>query len=550
MKKSILFFLAALFATFSSVAQEYYWVAFTNKDNTPYSLSNPEAYLSKRAIQRREAQSIKIDSLDLPVNQNYIDQVIRPGVSLVHQSKWLNGITVKAEIDSFKYKIQSLPFVQKVELTKPATITKSAVNKFYEPQTSDDLLSIDEELYGASISQLTNSNGESLHNKNYKGQGIQIAVIDAGFYMADSYTAFDSLWANDQILGEKDFVEPADDFYSTNYHGMSVLSCMGGNIPGQLIGTAPKADYWLIRSEESGSEYLIEEDNWVAAAEFADSVGVDIINSSLGYYLFDDSTMNHTYAEMNGDSTRVTRGANIAASRGILVFTSAGNEGNDLWKYIIAPSDGDDVIGVGAVNKDSIPAPFTSYGPASDGGVKPNVATVGWNTVLESSDGTVAYSNGTSFSSPVMAGLGACLWQANPQATAAQVKSAIEQSASLFDNPDSLLGYGIPDFKLASHILGNTLEGTFVEQWEAQNHWQVYPNPIKDVLWLQHKGGYSPYDIQLNFYTVDGRLLLSKKVSGTQQIVLRNLQSLPAGLLILKIRSDNYSESLKLVKNR
>ena len=548
MKKIILLFFIVLFTTqfYTINAQEYYWVAFTDKNNTPYSLSNPQEYLSERAIQRRESQSIKIDSLDLPVNQNYVDQVVRPGVSLVHCSKWLNGITVKVEIDSFTNLVQGLPFVSEVQLTKPNLTTKSAINKFYEPNYSEDLLSVDSSLYGASAAQLAITNGQFLHNQHFQGQGIQIAVIDAGFYMADRYMAIDSLWQNNQILGTKDFVNPVEDFFSTNYHGMSVLSCMGGNIPGQLIGTAPKADYWLIRSEDSESEYLIEEDNWVAAAEFADSVGVDVINSSLGYFTFDDPAMNHTYAEMDGNTTRVTRGANIAASRGMLVFTSAGNEGNDPWKYIIAPSDGNLVIGVGAVNKDSIPAPFTSYGPASNGDVKPNVTTVGWNTVLENSNGLVAHSSGTSFSSPVMAGLGACLWQANPQATAAEVKSAIEESASLFTHPDSLLGYGIPNFKLADQVLG----GSVVEQWETQNHWLVYPNPLQDVLWLKPKGGNSYGNIQLSLYSVDGRLLRNKKVSGSQQIVLRNLQSLPAGLLILKIKADDDVESVKLIKSR
>ena len=548
MKKTILLLLAILLSSLflETQAQEYYRVAFTDKNNTPYSLSNPQEFLSERAIHRREAQGIEIDSLDLPVNQNYIGQVLRPGVSLVHRSKWLNEITVKVEIDSFAYQMQSLPFVQDVQLTKPGILSKSAINKFHEPQSPDDFLSVDSALYGTSASQLTIANGQFLHNQNFRGQGIQIAVIDAGFFQADTFAAFDSLWLNNQILGTKDFVDTADAFFSTNYHGMSVLSCMGGNIPGELIGTAPKASYWLIRSEDAASEYLIEEDNWVAAAEFADSVGVDVINSSLGYFLFDDPAMNHTYAEMDGKTTRVTRGANIAASRGMLVFTSAGNEGNDPWKYIIAPSDGDMVIGVGAVSKDSIPAPFTSYGPASDGDIKPNVSTVGWNTVLERSSGAVGYNSGTSFSSPVMAGLGACLWQANPQATAAQVKSAIEQSADLFASPDSLLGYGIPDFKLADQILKTSL----VQQWETQNQWLVYPNPVQDVLLLQHTGNKDANDVVLTFYSLDGRVLRQKRTSDKQQIILRDVQSLPAGLLILKIKSGDSTESVKLIKSR
>ncbi len=546
MKKALLLFIFLFsFGFFKSQAQQYYWVAFTNKNNSSYSFSKPREFLSERAIERRTAQGIAIDSLDLPVNQSYIDQVVREGVSFVHASKWLNGITVKVEIDGFENKMQELPFVQEVQLTKPETQTKSAFNKFNEPKSADVFLDNDE-LYGTSVSQLNISNGQFLHDEGYKGKGMQIAVLDAGFYNADTYEAFDSLWINNQILGTKDFVDTTA-FFSTDDHGMSVLSCMGGNLPGELLGTAPDAGYWLIRSEDDGSEFLIEEDNWVAAAEFADSVGVDVINSSLGYSVFDDESMNHSYAEMDGKTTRVTRGAEIAASRGMLVFVSVGNEGDDPWKYLSAPSDAESVIAVGAVNKDSVPAYFTSYGPAADGRIKPNVSTIGWNTVLLKSNGTVGTANGTSFSSPVMAGLGACLWQANPQATAKEIKYAIERSAHLLATPDSLLGYGIPNFELAEDYLKSL---TSVSDIQVENQWLVYPNPFKAELNIQYKGDILSGNVDISLYTVDGRLLTQKRVSGAQQILLKNTQALPSGLLILKIKTDDYTESLKLVKSR
>ena len=548
MKIFVPLFFAVLFVLsfFQAHAQEYYWVAFTDKNDTPYSLSTPENFLSERSIQRRRAQQIKIDSLDLPVNQSYINQVVRSGVSMVHSSKWLNGITVKVEINNFIAIVEALPFVKEVELTKPGVINKSAIIKFNESQTKSGTQFFDASLYGESLFQLTNTNGQYLHNAEYEGQGMEIAVLDAGFYNVDTYAAFDSLWVNGQVRGYKDFVNPGDDFFATDYHGMSVLSCMGGNIPNELIGTAPKASYWLLRSEEKGSEYLIEEDNWVAAAEFADSVGADVINSSLGYFLFNDTSMNHTYVEMDGHTTRVTRGANIAASRGMLVFSSAGNERNDPWKYIIAPSDGDNVIAVGAVDVDSIPANFSSSGPASDGDVKPNVSTVGRNTVVQLSNGEVGYSNGTSFSSPVMAGLGACLWQANRRATAEQIKSAIEQSANLFSSPDSIMGYGIPDFMLADQLLKSSL----IAEKEIQNSWIAYPNPAKDVVLLKNTGLSAVEKVEVDFYSVDGRFLGGKQFDGSQPVILRDLQFLPSGLIILKIRSDNSTESLRLIKSR
>jgi len=530
------------FSSFNLGAQEYYWISFSDKNLNQFSLSSPGDYLSERAIQRRIRQNIAIDSLDLPVNQNYIKDVINLGARLIHSSKWLNGITVKAETESFNIKVAKLPFVKEVQLTK-TTSTKSAIQKFDETSGIESI-PIDASLYGPSVYQTSILNGQFLHNRNYKGLGMQIAVLDGGFLNVDKYAAFDSLWANNQILGTKDFVDPTDDFYSTNYHGMSVLSCMGGNVPGKLIGTATKASYWMIRSEDTDSEFLIEEDNWVAAAEFADSVGVDIINSSLGYTQFDDAAMNHPYSAIDGKTTRVTRGANIAASRGILVFASAGNEGNKTWKYLVAPSDGEKVIGVGAVNKDSIPASFTSYGPAYGGKIKPNVAAVGWNTYLQKSDGSFGYSNGTSFSSPVMAGMAASYWQSVSHVPAVEIKKTIEKFSHLYSNPDVQLGFGVPDFKKAWEFyfpLG-------VNELNRNSHWLVYPNPVTDILILRNNGTDFHHEISIEIYTLDGKLVQKWIKPDANRIELRDLNSLPNGILLLKISSANYSETIKLSK--
>jgi len=539
-------FLILMFNVSVVVAQDYYWVGFSDKSNTTYSLSDPEEYLSERAVRRRIKQNIAVDSLDLPVNPEYISQIIQPGVSLVHSSKWLNGITVKVEIDSFEQQVSTLPFVTEIQLSKPGKVQKSAFNKFDVPNAWSDNLPIDTSWYGPSVYQTGLLNGQFLHQQGFYGEGMQIAVLDGGFFNADIYPAFDSLWMNNRILGTRDFVAPDSAFFNTNYHGMSVLSCMGGFIPGELVGTAPEASYWLIRSEDTGSEYIIEEDNWVAAAEFADSVGADIINSSLGYFLFDDSTTNHSYADMDGKTTRVTRAANIAVSRGMLVVNSAGNEGNHPWKYIIAPSDGDNVIGVGATNKFGFASGFTSYGPASDGDIKPNLAAVGWNTYLVNSSGNLGYNSGTSFASPVLAGMIACLWQANPGATAVEIKGALEQSAHLYGSPDSLLGYGIPDMKIAREILGPSL----VENISESLIWEVFPNPFSNQLYLKNTKINPNKNIRLSIYSIDGRLLHKEERQAVSQILLDNLQMLPPGLLILKIGSENGTESVKLSKIR
>lgn len=543
----ILVVFAALFGSLPVWGQSCYWVAFTDKNNSSYSLSNPEEFLSERAIRRRENQNIAIDSLDLPVNSQYISKVLQRGATLLHSSKWLNGITVKTTNDNFVDNTLLLPFVKEVQLTKRPTGTKSAVNKFMEPEAPYQNLEIDTTLYGNSVYQVAQLNGQFLHNQNFRGQGKHIAVLDGGFSKTDQYPAFDSLWAGGQILGAKNLVDQEEGVFEGNHHGMSVLSVMGGNVPGHLIGTAPKASYWIIRTEDVYSEFLVEEDNWVVGAEFADSVGVDIINSSLGYCTFDDPGMDHSHSDMDGHTTRISKGANIAASRGILVFASAGNEGrqNNLWKYIITPSDGDSVLAIGAANKDGVPAPFTSPGPASDGDIKPNVSAVGWNTIIQRSNGEIGTGNGTSYSSPVVAGAAACLWQANPHASAAEVKRALEQSAHLYANPDSLLGYGIPDLKLANKILQTSI----VEKWAGDATWLVYPNPANDYIVIQKNGNATLGKVQLAFYTLDGKLVRKEQKSDAIKIIIQDLQTLPRGLLLLQIISDDVTESVKIRKS-
>ncbi|QIA09261.1 S8 family serine peptidase [Draconibacterium halophilum] len=526
-------------------AQNYFWIGFTDKNNSEYSLDNPEAYLSERAIQRRINQNILIDSLDLPVNQNYIDSVLTLNVELVHASKWLNGLTVRSDSANLADSISSWNFISEVQLTKPAATAKSGYNKFVD-EIFTDAAPIDTSFYGSSVYQVGMMEGQFLHNENFRGQGMQIAVLDGGFRNVNSLPAFDSLWANNQILGMKDFVNTDDDFFTTADHGMSVLSCMGGNIPGELIGTAPKASYWLLRSEDIYSEYIIEEDNWVVAAEFADSVGVDIINSSLGYSEFQDASTNHVYADMDGNTTRVTRGANIAASRGILVFSSAGNERNDAWFRIVAPSDGENVIGVGAVDTNFNPAYFSSAGPAANGALKPNVSAMGYQTTLQRSNGSVGLGNGTSFSSPVLAGMAASLWQAYPQKTAIEIKDAIERSGHLYNLPDSLQGYGVPNMRTASAIL-NPMS---VPDQKKIKSWTVYPNPVQDYIVLQATTIQPFWEIEIKLCALDGSVVKTWQKSAAPSITLSKLSQVEAGIYLLLVRTKKGIETFKVNKIR
>ncbi len=547
MKRVLIFVLASLLSTMILPAQNAvpssYWVQLKDKKGTPFLISQPEAFLSQRSVDRRKRQHISITESDLPVSPVYLDSLKKRGLEIVHTSKWLNGTTVRTSDTTLIKKIATLPFVALVQLTKPANVLKSTHHKFSDEESNTEY---DPVKYGTAISQLTQLNGQYLHRQGFRGKGIQIAVLDAGFLNANTIAAFDSLRNSNRILGTRDFVDPKANIYKQNYHGMSVLSCMAGNVPGSLIGTAPDASYYLIRSEDAITEYLIEEDNWVAAAEFADSLGVDVINSSLGYYEFDDRNMNHTYADMNGKKTRVTQGANMAFQKGILVFSSAGNEANNSWKHIIAPSDGENVIGVAAVDKNGTRATFSSVGPASGGAIKPNVAAMGAGTTLANSNGTIGSASGTSFSSPVLAGMGACLLHANPYASVKLLKLAIEQSSHQYNKPDSLLGFGIPDFEKADKYL--KVNSASYLNWKSS--WAISPNPFTDFLFIRNLNNSINEICIVSIYNLQGICLWQSYFKPEEIIILKNLTKLPNGFLILSIRSGEKEERIKLIKTR
>ncbi len=400
--------------------------------------------------------------------------------------------------------------------------------------------------YGPSFRQIDMLNGVCLHNQGYDGAGMVIAVLDAGFWHVDSLPIFDSLRANNQILGTWDFVDNDTNVYDSHTHGMMVLSTMGGNVPGQIVGTAPKAKYWLLRTEEGATEYVIEEDNWVSGAEFADSAGADVFNTSLGYTEFDSVIINsvtvvnpdnHTYADMDGNSTRISIATDIAASKGILPVNSAGNSGGSPWNFIGAPADADSVLAVGAVDSAGNYAWFSSNGPTFDGRVKPNVAAHGQDAYVANPGGGIMKGSGTSFSGPITAGMVASLWQAHPAATNMQIFNAIQQTASRFSNPDTLTGYGIPDFCAASLALGTTDPDFF------DLAVKVYPNPFLDEVTVS---SLQLAACELKLYDVFGKILLQK--SKIKEIETIKLQNLPAGIYLLNLKTETGSYSTKLVK--
>ena len=452
MKKLVLLVFAlniclGTFAQFTPEDTLKYRISLKDKAATDYSLQKPEMYLSKKSIERRKRQGLEIDSTDLPVCKKYVDAIRKKGVHVLVTGKWDNFVTVSCNDSMLIAEIAGLPFVRSTErvwrgVAKRASERDSLINK---PLRTDSL-------YGPAITQIKMSHADRLHEAGFKGQGMTIAVIDAGFHNVDKIEAMKNI----NILGTRDFVNPEADIYAESSHGMSVLSCMAMNQPNVMIGTAPEASYWLLRSEDEYSENLVEQDYWAAAIEFADSVGVDLVNTSLGYYSFDDPAKNYRYRDLNGHYALMSREAAKAADKGIVVVCSAGNSGSGSWKKITPPGDAETVITVGAVNKYGVLAPFSSVGNTADGRVKPDVVAVGLGSDVMGTDGNLRHANGTSFSSPIMCGMVACLWQACPELTAKEIIELVRRSGDRAVFPDNIYGYGIPDLWKAYQSTVNT----------------------------------------------------------------------------------------------
>ena len=464
MKKYLpLLFLSLFFYQKSNAQFSRYIIKLKDKGSNPFSVTNPAQYLSQRAIDRRTKYNIAIDSTDLPVTPNYIDSIRLAGaVTILNTSKWLNQVAIKTTDAAALAKINSFYFVVSTAPIGSILSTKRIDKKLDAPsieivQTTaiqKQLLSAESYSYGYSNGQVKIHNGDFLHNHGFRGEGMIMAVLDAGFYHYLTLPTFDSMRANNQVLGTWDFVDNETSVNEDHTHGMECLSTIAANLPGVFVGTAPKTSFYLYRTEDVFSEYPIEEQNWAAGLEKADSLGVNISSTSLGYTEFDNPALNHTYSDMNGHTTISARAANFASKKGMLLVVAAGNEGTSAWHYISTPADADSVLAVGAVDTSGNVANFSSYGPSSDGDVKPDVAAVGLNAVVANpSTGLPMFGSGTSFACPNMAGLTTCLWQAFPEINNRGIINAMEASASKANNPDNRIGYGIPDMRKAFVIL-------------------------------------------------------------------------------------------------
>jgi serine protease AprX len=489
LKKYIVFYGLVMLALSSSAQTEHhFFVQFHDKMLNYTKLNQPRSFLSERSLQRRERQGIKIDSFDLPVTKAYVDNIVSPAVSLRYVSKWLNGAVVSVqELDSayrlkIKFFVDDVVYLGKSEA--PAKDGKSGTKQIGPLQDfneSEYASSTDEakRLYNMSFKQVDMIHGIDVHQAGYRGEGMYVAVFDAGFYRVDELSAFKSLFEDNRLLATFDIQSGDEKVYEDNDHGMNVLGVMAANSPNNIIGTAPAASYVLFRTESKKFESQLEELNWVRAAEMADSLGVDVINSSLGYNTFDDKRLDHTHEELDGKSTYVSRGAAISATRGMLVVNASGNDGNKMWKKINFPADAKDILTVGAVDLSLEPPSFSSFGPTADYRIKPEISALGYQTNITTTYG-VGKANGTSFSCPVIAGMMACLWQSDRTKTPGELISVISRCGHLYNDPDNVLGYGVPDFNLALTILGQNRE------FDYSSTGSVYaiPDTILSGVWI------------------------------------------------------------------
>lgn len=538
MRKIIIFLF--LISSFYGFSQQDAWVYFNAKPDFQTYYDNPLMMLSQRALDRRLNQGIALDFKDVPIYQPYVDQIIAStGISVKAKSKWLNCVHVRGlqtDINALKL----LSFVDRIDFAdhslNGAKRTMTNVKPKLQPINKTLKTAINYN-YGSSANQIQMLNGHLLHQLNYTGTGIVIAVLDSGFPGVNTALPFQNLINNNQILGGYDYVNKSNTFFSGDNHGTLVLSTMGGFKSGELVGTAPDAKYYLFITEDVASENPVEESNWVEAAEEADRVGADIITTSLGYFGYDNPSYSHTYSDMTGDSNFASKGANFAFTRGMICIASAGNEGTAVEKHIGVPAEALNVLAIGAVKLDRTYATFSSIGPSFDGRVKPDVMAQGQTVVLSDPSGNIGTAAGTSFSCPITAGMVACLWQALPTKTNAQIKQLITQSADRYSLPTIQFGYGIPDFNLA---LSN---GVAVAKF-SKNDFLVYPNPTFDSISVTFPEGFNDGTVVL--YTILGQKVLESKV--LKQSPTISIKSLNKGTYLYKIESNGTSQSGKIIK--
>ncbi len=548
MNKKLLFALAFIASfIFSDVMySQKYWVMFKNKTGTPYSLSSAGAFLSTKSIQRRIDQGIMLDNTDLPVTPSYVSQVDAvSGVTVLYRSKWLNGVVISVTntialttINTFSF-VQTTNKVNKYKLTFPFAETNTheinEANKTQSPTAFN---------YGLAVGQNTMVGVDCLHNMGYRGQGMTIAVLDDGFGDVHIDNIYDSLFLQNRLLGTRDFVTGDTLVFEDDSHGAKCLSTMAGCSPGTIIGSAPKAKYWLLRTEDIGSETISEEYNWIRGAEFADSVGADVCTTSLGYTTFDGGLNNHNYAALNGKTAPMSIAATMAARKGMIVLNAAGNEGGGSWYYVGVPADADSIIAVGSVGFTGAYSGFSSHGPTSDGRIKPDLCAQG-------GPGYVCYSgcnygNGTSFATPILAGAVTCLWQYKKAATNMQIISALKATADSAATPNNRIGWGIPNMcAAASH---SVLSSVSVPSYEKDASVKIYPNPFNTAINIG-LNELVTQKLTVSITNVLGQVLYTETFLNPSGLIQLNaLSDLPKGIYFVELSAPEINITKKIVK--
>ena len=530
---------------YSQIAPDRYWVQFTDKNNTPYSIDRPEEFLSERSIQRRIKYGVAVDEKDIPVNPSYIEAVENAGATILNPSKWLNGVTIETNSESVLNAIEKLPFVKKTRTLHDEPLKQMIKNEsFMYEMNAESVVDMDvvRGHYGKAQTQIELLNGIALHDMGYQGEGMWIGICDSGYEGADVHDVFQNMRDENRLLGTKDFVYKNGIVYSDDHHGTACLGLMAGYMPGTYVGTAPKASYFLCRTENINSENIIEEYNWVSAAEYMDSIGIDMISTSLGYISFDNPEASHAYSDFDGKTCIITIGAEIASSRGILCVAAAGNEGDNDFPYVGGPGDGKNVLTVGGVKADGTRAGFSSIGPTYDGRIKPDVMSFAYAVTVASPGNNFYEGNGTSFAAPSLAGMLACYWQARKDAPEGKIREIIKKSSNNYSSPNNEYGYGIPDFEKALDMLN--LENCDI--FDEKPLFYVYPNPSNGMVNFNLN-----YDVNVIVQVFDmlGKVIyISDNHNGDMTELNAFLSNLDEGVYMIKALGDKNIFTTKLVK--
>jgi len=538
--KNRILILMMFFITSVSLAQvNRYMIFFTNKENSEYSINQPEQYLSPRAIERRIKFKIPITEQDLPVNDAYVDEIKNLGIDVFFISRWFNAMLVEMEVSLIE-SVENQTFVKKVSYVAPG-------NRLLKEPYPQNTTSIEKSTKKSNITNALQNNMigvDMMHQEGFTGKDILIGIFDAGFTGVDQSIYFNHLFNENKILAVKDFIRNSGNVYQYDDHGTGVLSTISGFEESVYEGIAYDADVILCVTEDVPTEYLIEEYNWLFAAEYADSLGVDIINTSLGYNTFDDPDMNYTYENLDGNTAIITQATDIAASKGILCVVSVGNEGNNSWKKLVAPADADTVLAVGAVNADLEYINFSSTGPTADYRIKPEVAALGQGTKIVQYDGEISTGNGTSFASPLVAGLAAGLWEAYPQLSNLELIDLIKRGSSQYFQPDTLLGYGIPDYRRIQSVI------TAINEDLLPSEFKLYPNPVDNhKLVVEFTGVQINSSVIIDINNINGKNVFHLSISkyDKQNNLELDLHGLRKGIYILNLVHGRYSGSAKIL---